>query len=1085
MIEQVSFPPAHDVAPRGSEPDLRRRHHPIQHMISSGNSARSRTVSKSSTSSSTRSAFGVTEPSKRRAPPLDGGDLYERSKSEYSSASSYAPLSTPDINSLWSPTTRDFLGLEDIFWAGDDELLASLEDDLNNLSLAVATAEEGRDVRVEGNGRSLQEIEPLLSANTTHMILTGCREPSILDFLVRKLPLVAPSLLVLDISNTGLEELPDSLGQCNHLEELNLSGNPILPAPAGNMDVLARLDSSLRLLLIDNCGLTMLPGSLIYLRQLRMLSVCSNHLTHLPAWLHRLTNLDRLLLVNNPFGGVWQNVCEPFTASTSSPSARQKRASTISSVAVSSSSEGVHFKNPWSAKEDEIEELLEPNTAPAAMDSAAEFSTAAARTRTLRPLMRRMMSSGDVKTLAETKGQHKAAAGTEPDSKWYTIRRKMVKKPSIPAMDVSLAHTRLEHGAHATVKVSKAVPARPQTASGAMPPVRKSSLGAQAALRQDPSPSSKAETGDGSPTLGTVAGDKRQPTAIRSKRASFLPFGAHPTALDGVLCDDNTSIYSSKQDDANNRRNVRSLLQYLEDLSDLNPVQRRMSSVLSLAQSHLSDISTSSVDISRSGSETTSPASSGPSTDDEDCFTSSARSKKNVDDVTDYAQPAKAKDDPHRRAHIVSEIITTEETYVKTLKEMVDIYVLPSSMLDANRQPVIPAAEQRHVFSNVEGIFRFHKDAFLPALRAAAQPLIMQERLNLDNANDMQRFSLATAMVSEQVAQTFERHAAFFRMYTSYVNNVDAAQRRVAQWLASPPGSQTLRGGVGLRRESHTSIEGQTAQPSALQPKERKRIRAFLHRARMDPHHSQLSFEAYLHLPVQRIPRYRLLFEDLARVCPPERLSDGRSILNALSSISSVAAMMNESKRQSEMDQKLLQWQDKIQGHWPSPLVQPHRKLIHDGPLTLKRIVSRVPSFCVPRRAILGDAATLDGVEDVAMLQIADATRADDERQSSRMMLEAGMLQIHHLEQQAVLRNVELILCNDITVVVERSRTGSVDLFAVLRIAGPARIINQTTVRVVDPKHILYLSASSAREAQTWQRAMTTAHRSAGTFSQF
>lgn len=44
-----------------------------------------------------------------------------------------------------------------------------------------------------------------------------------------------------------------------------------------------------------------------------------------------------------------------------------------------------------------------------------------------------------------------------------------------------------------------------------------------------------------------------------------------------------------------------------------------------------------------------------------------------------------------------------------------------------------------------------------------------------------------------------------------------------------------------------------------LTSSQRKRIKAYLKRCRMSPRHSQLNLEGYLLLPVQRIPRYKLL----------------------------------------------------------------------------------------------------------------------------------------------------------------------------------------------------------------------------------
>jgi hypothetical protein len=51
-----------------------------------------------------------------------------------------------------------------------------------------------------------------------------------------------------------------------------------------------------------------------------------------------------------------------------------------------------------------------------------------------------------------------------------------------------------------------------------------------------------------------------------------------------------------------------------------------------------------------------------------------------------------------------------------------------------------------------------------------------------------------------------------------------------------------------------------------LTTSQRKRIKSYLKRCRMNPRHSQLNLEGYLLLPVQRIPRYRLLVCLMAHV---------------------------------------------------------------------------------------------------------------------------------------------------------------------------------------------------------------------------
>lgn len=82
--------------------------------------------------------------------------------------------------------------------------------------------------------------------------------------------------------------------------------------------------------------------------------------------------------------------------------------------------------------------------------------------------------------------------------------------------------------------------------------------------------------------------------------------------------------------------------------------------------------------------------------------------------------------------------------------------------------------------------------------------------------------------------------------------------------------------------------------------------------------------------------------EELLRNTPPvyEFIED--PLDRALVEISSLANNMNEGKRESESRRKLVQWQSRIRGKFPSPLVQPHRYVFPmglfdraaDGPIT-------------------------------------------------------------------------------------------------------------------------------------------------------
>jgi hypothetical protein len=65
--------------------------------------------------------------------------------------------------------------------------------------------------------------------------------------------------------------------------------------------------------------------------------------------------------------------------------------------------------------------------------------------------------------------------------------------------------------------------------------------------------------------------------------------------------------------------------------------------------------------------------------------------------------------------------------------------------------------------------------------------------------------------------------------------------------------------------------------------------------------------------------------EELLRSTPPSNSYIEDPLDKALAEIASLANSMNEGKRESESRRKLVQWQSRIRGRFPSPLVQPHR----------------------------------------------------------------------------------------------------------------------------------------------------------------
>lgn len=428
----------------------------------------------------------------------------------------------------------------------------------------------------------------------------------------------------------------------------------------------------------------------------------------------------------------------------------------------------------------------------------------------------------------------------------------------------------------------------------------------------------------------------------------------------------------------------------------------------------------------------------------------------------------KYKDDKSRRALVVREIVETEKTYVKGLQELVDIYIKPSaapvnliSGVGSSKETTIPSAERKIVFSGIEALFSFHKESFLPSLEKAAAPLL-QKPPGIEEFDPDGQLSVEVATA---VAGCFLRYAAFMRMYSTYINNFDNSVQRIRFWSTDrpvagniSPGStitpssstaQLVGLGLAISSPSEKVVVPDPSSPSHtahLTSGQRKRIKHFLKRCRLNPRHSQLNMEGYLLLPVQRIPRYRLLLEELLRSTPPSYTFLDDSLDRALAEISSLANNMNEGKRESESRRKLVQWQSRIRGKFPSPLVQPHRRLIMDGPLLLTRVVRKtVVSF-----------------------------------ETFNAQGDASAVQVDCLAPELNPRPLIGILCNDLLVLCRDPSDGkdpmsAVDLWAVLRmqtLPQPASIVHGTVLRLVDNKAILYFDAPSPSDALNWFRAI-------------
>lgn len=380
---------------------------------------------------------------------------------------------------------------------------------------------------------------------------------------------------------------------------------------------------------------------------------------------------------------------------------------------------------------------------------------------------------------------------------------------------------------------------------------------------------------------------------------------------------------------------------------------------------------------------------------------------------------------------------------MRSLGELVNIYVKPSALpvRSGNAESVIPAGERKIVFGGIESILTIHRDNLLPALEKAVKPLFDSVD---DDAGD---FSAETA---HAVGETFRTYIAYMKQYSTYINNFDNALTRMKSWTSSATphtptfgksASPTISSIAGLAASGAAGSVGMqptTSDPGAghMNAAQRKRVKHFIKRSRESPLHSQINLESYLLLPIQRVPRYKMLLEDLAMCTPPSTDAPRDSIDDSLSEISGLAQLMNEEKRDAESRLRLYFWQKRISSRGPSPLVQPHRKLLLDGGLNLLRLVKKAQSFVEIDSTALGDG-------------------------DSTIMPTKTIAPVEYILPEPMDRQMILILCTDLMVLVQPrageggGKDGMVDLYNVLRMSTvrePASIVYGDVLRVVDNK---------------------------------
>eukprot|EP01137_Pigoraptor_chileana_P000217 Opistho-2@36016 len=203
---------------------------------------------------------------------------------------------------------------------------------------------------------------------------------------------------------------------------------------------------------------------------------------------------------------------------------------------------------------------------------------------------------------------------------------------------------------------------------------------------------------------------------------------------------------------------------------------------------------------------------------------------------------------PDRRTNLAMELLKTEETYADGLNVIIEVFLTPLKEAAAYERPVASLKEIRAIFSEIEPI------------HTISSHLVGELR------NRLARWGPCTCL-----SDVFSRGIMnYLKLYSVYVNNYEEALNVLDKC-----------------RRSNAAF------------------RAFVDRGEANPACGRMCLADLLILPVQRIPRYVLLLNDLVRYTAASH-PDHAGLREALDGMRQLAVRINEAKRQADRVHRMI-----------------------------------------------------------------------------------------------------------------------------------------------------------------------------------
>ncbi|CAG8515628.1 8393_t:CDS:10 [Funneliformis caledonium] len=247
-----------------------------------------------------------------------------------------------------------------------------------------------------------------------------------------------------------------------------------------------------------------------------------------------------------------------------------------------------------------------------------------------------------------------------------------------------------------------------------------------------------------------------------------------------------------------------------------------------------------------------------------------------------------------KRFNIALEILTTERHYVDCLQLVQRLFLSPLNESLKSANPILTKKSINEIFANLSDLININIELLK---RLEERIAILIDDKPIEDSED-KFWNPEDGCLGD----IFLNMAPFFKMYSIYVKNFNSALSVIDVQLRDNPA-----------------------------------FSAFLRDIIKTGQCKGLTLQAYLIMPVQRIPRYKLLLEDLLKKTV-ETHPDYLNLKKAYQVIENVATFVNETIRQHEMFITMLDIQKSLTG-FDEVLLVPGRTFIKRG--TVKKICRR------------------------------------------------------------------------------------------------------------------------------------------------